>query len=155
MSVMDIAVGVAIVGLIMVRQMCVRPVAEDARMVLFLVLGVLGVVSMSRTLQGHQVPMSAVVLLVGSLVLAAVLGGVRALSVRVWRAPDGRALRQGSAVTAVLWIVSIAAHLGADLWLDKLSDVAGLGASSILAYLAITWAAQSAVIRSRALRLAV
>lgn len=152
MSVVDIVVGVAIVGLIMIRQLRVRPVAEDGRTALLLVLGVLGVASMSRTLHGQQVPMSAIGVLVASLVLAAVLGGVRALSVRVWREPDGRALRQGSTVTAILWIVSIAAHLGADLWLDKLSDVAGLGASSILAYLAITWGVQSAVIRSRALR---
>lgn len=154
MGVVDIVVGLAIVGLITIRQVRVRPVREDARVALLLALGVLGVLSMSRTLRGHHVPASAVAVLVASLVLAGVLGGVRALTVRVWREPGGRALRQATTVTVILWIVSIAAHLGADLWLDKLSDVAGLGASSILAYLAITWAVQSAVVRARALRLA-
>lgn len=151
---MNIVIGLAVVALILARQLRVRPVREDARVAVLLVLGVLGVVSMSRTLRGHHVPTSAVAVLVASFVLAAVLGGIRALTVRVWRESDGRAMRQGTTVTAILWIVSVAAHLGAELWLDKLSDVAGLGASSILAYLAITWAVQTAMIRGRALHLA-
>jgi hypothetical protein len=59
-------------------------------------------------------------------------------------------MRQGAAITAALWIVSIAVHLGADVWLVKLSNIAGLGASTIAIYLAVTWGTQGAVLRSRA-----
>jgi hypothetical protein len=41
-----------------------------------------------------------------------------------------------------------------DVWVDKLSDVAGLGTSTITVYLAITWAVQGHVVRERAARLA-
>lgn len=147
--------GVLVVALIVWRQFRIRPVREDAQVAILLGLGVVGVVSMSRTMHGHQMSPEIIAVLVASLVLAAVLGGLRALTIRVWREPGGRAMRQGTAITGALWIVSIAAHLGADLWLDKLSDVAGLGASSILAYLAITWAVQGIVVRERATHLVI
>jgi hypothetical protein len=36
-------------------------------------------------------------------------------------------------------------HIVADIWVDDLSDIAGLGTSTILVYLAITWAVQGYV----------
>ena len=44
--------------------------------------------------------------LAGSLVLAAITGAIRAMTVRVW-IQGGQALRQGTWITALLWIVSL------------------------------------------------
>ena len=155
MSITNIALGLLVVFLIMRRQLRVRPVREDARRGILVVLAVLGVTSMSRTMHGHHIAPSVIAVLVASLVLAGVLGGIRGLTVQVWRDPSGQALSKGTAVTIGLWIAAIAVHIAADIWLDQLSDVAGLGASSIMAYLAITWVTQGLVIRSRATHLAI
>lgn len=155
MSVANIVLGVLVLALILRRQLRVRPVQEDARIWLLAVLAVLGVSSMSRTLHGHHVSSGVVAVLVASLVAAAVLGGIRGLTVQVWRDTGGRALRKGTALTAGLWIASIVLHIVADVWVDDLSDIAGLGTSTILVYLAITWAVQGYVVRERAARLAI
>jgi hypothetical protein len=154
-SIANIALGLLVVFLIMQRQLRVRPVREDTRRGILIVLAVLGISSMSRTLHGHHVPHSVIAVLVASLVLAGVLGGIRGLTVQVWRDSSGQVLRKGTAVTIGLWIAAIAVHIGADVWLDQLSDVAGIGASTIIVYLVITWATQGLVIRSRAARLAI
>jgi hypothetical protein len=148
----NILLGLLVVGVIIVRQLTARPVREDSRMMLVLLLGAYGLVAIARTVRGHHVSAAVIAALTASLVAAAALGGIRAQTVRVWRDPSGRPMRQGTAVTAALWIVSIAVHLGADVWLAKLSDIAGLGASTIAIYLAVTWGTQGAVLRSRALR---
>ena len=71
----------------------------------------------------------------GSLVLAAGFG-VRAATVRIWL-QDGRPWSRVSGVTASLWIVALAAHLGYD------ALVAGhgrddVGAATIVLYLAVS-----------------
>lgn len=80
--------------------------------------------------------------------------GIRGLTGQVLRDAGGQALRKGTAITAGLWIGSIVLHVVADVWVDKPSDVAGLGTSTITVYLAITWAVQGYVVRERADRLA-
>ena len=69
---------------------------------------------------------------------------------RVWRTEDGTAVSKGSAVTAGLWILSLAAHLALEYGIDRSTKVAGLGASTLLLYLAVTLGAQREVIRRRA-----
>jgi len=154
-NVANIVLGLLVLVLILRRQVRVRPVREDARIGILVLLAFLGITSMSRTLHGHHVSHSVIAVLVATLLAAGVLGGIRGLTVQVWRDPGGRALRKGTAVTAGLWVASIAVHIGADIWLDGLSDIAGLGTSSILIYLAITWALQGFVVRERAGRLAI
>ena len=154
-NVANVVLGLVVLVLILRRQVRVRPVREEARIGILVLLAFLGITSMSRTLHGHHVSHSVVAVLVASLLVAGVLGGIRGLTVLVWRDPGGQALRQGTAVTIGLWIASIAVHIGADLWLDDLSDIAGLGTSSIMVYLAITWAVQGFVVRERASRLAI
>jgi hypothetical protein len=150
----NILLGLLVVAVIIIRQLTVRPVREDSRMVLVLVLGAYGLVAIGRTLRGHHVSVAAMAVLVASLVGAAALGGMRALTVRVWRDQSGQLVRRGTAITAALWIVSLAVHLGADMWLTKLTNIAALGASTIAIYLAVTWGTQATVLRSRAMRLA-
>jgi hypothetical protein len=154
-NIANVVLGLLVVGLILRRQLRVRPVREDARIGILVLLAFLGVTSMSRTLHGHHVSHSVIAVLVASLLVAGVLGGIRGLTVQVWREPGGQALRKGTAVTAGLWIASIAVHIGADIWLDGLSDIAGLGTSSIMVYLAITWAVQGFVVRERASSLSI
>jgi hypothetical protein len=146
----NIVLGLCIVGVIIVRQLTIRPVRGDSRMVLVLVLAGYGVAAIARTIRGHHVSAAVIGVLVASLLGAAALGGVRALTVRVWRDPDGRLMQRGTATTAALWIVSIAVHLAADAWLAKLSTIAGLGASTVAIYLAVTWGVQGTVLRLRA-----
>lgn len=58
--------------------------------------------------------------------LAAITGAIRAMTVRVW-IQAGQALRQGTWITAVLWVVSLGVHLGYDYLVDGKGSQAGLG----------------------------
>ncbi len=88
-----------------------------------------------------------------SLVVGGALGAVRALTVTIWRVPDGPALSKGTIATALLWAVSLGAHLAMQVGIDNSTKIAGFGASSLLLYLAVTLGAQREVSRRRAARL--
>ena len=77
------------------------------------------------------------------------LGAIRAATVRIWRAQDGSAWRQGTMLTAALWLISLAAHLALDTIIDHASRIAALGTSSILLYLAVTLGVQREIVRRR------
>jgi hypothetical protein len=70
----------------------------------------------------------------------------------VWLA-GGQAWRQGNWLTAVLWVVSLAAHLGYDYLVDGKGSQAGLGSASLLLYLSVTLAIQSLILNARAQRI--
>ncbi len=89
--------------------------------------------------------------LLGSLVLAAVFGVLRAATVRIWL-QEGRPWSRGSWVTASLWIVALAAHLGYDALVADHS-IAGLGNAAIVLYLAVSLGIQRLVVHQRAQRL--
>jgi hypothetical protein len=110
-------------------------------------------VSTVRKAHAHSVPAGAVAILVASLAVGAVLGVLRGVSVRVWRRPDGTAWRQGSAVTAGLWLVSLAAHVLAEVLADHRTSIDGLGSSTLLIYLAVTLGIQREIVRVRAAKL--
>ena len=70
---------------------------------------------------------------------------------RVWRDADGTVVRQGSAVTVLLWLLAIAAHLGIDVAIDRVSHpLAGLGSASLVLYLGVVLGIQSLVEQHRA-----
>jgi hypothetical protein len=54
----------------------------------------------------------AVIFIAASLAAGALLGALRATTVRVWREQE-RFMRQGTWLTAVLWLVSVGGHVGA------------------------------------------
>jgi hypothetical protein len=85
-------------------------------------------------------------------VLAAIFGALRASTVRIWF-QDGQAWSQGNWLTAVLWIASLAAHLGYDILVADGKDARGLGAATILLYLAISLGFQRVLVMRRAHRL--
>ena len=151
----NIVIGIAVVALLIVRQLRRQPVRETSAARLMLILGAIGVVEMISASKKHPVGASAVGLIALGLVLAAGFGIWRALTVRLWRQPDGTAWRQGTAATATLWIVAIATHIVIDVIIgDTDEGAAAVASASILLYIAISLGVQREVLRARAAKLA-
>jgi hypothetical protein len=74
------------------------------------------------------------------------------VTTRVWL-EGGQAWRQGNRLTAMLWVVSLAAHLGYDYLVDGNGSQAGLGSASLLLYLSVTLVIQSLILNARAQRI--
>lgn len=147
--VLNIVIAVAVVALVLVRQLRKRPVKQDSRPMLLVVLGVIGLIDLAQYISAHPVRGQDVVLLVGSLVLAAVFGTIRAYTMRLWR-ENGVLYVQGTFVTVLLWLVSIGVHFGADLLVGDSAAAKGLATTSLLLYVAVTFGVQRFVVTSRA-----
>jgi hypothetical protein len=163
-----LVIGVAALALILRRQVRPRPLAGGY--VLVIVLGVIGLAEAGSFLfgtqqfvsflKGHQqhltlaVPDGAAMLAAaaGSLALAAVTGALRAPSVRLWR-QDGQVWREGTGLTVVLWLASLALHLGYDALVARGKADAEFGAATMLLYFAVSLTVQNIVLRARAYRL--
>jgi hypothetical protein len=152
-AVTSIVIAVAVVGLLIVRQLRVRPVREHSSARLVLILAVIGVVQMVQAAKGHHVGAATGVAIATGLLIGAALGAARAMTVRCWRDQDGVAWRQGTWFTAVLWIASLAIHFGIDDWIDRSTTATGLGAADILIYLAVSLGVQREITRLRAAHL--
>jgi hypothetical protein len=145
-------IGVAVLGLLIYRNLVARPVRQANQRV-YLILGIFGIYETVQYLgKNHVETAIAVAALAGSLVLAAVFGAIRALTVRVWM-KDGQPWSQGNVLTAVLWIVALGAHLGYDALLGSHKDVSGLGNATVLLYLVVSLAVQRFIVVARAGRL--
>ena len=107
-------------------------------------------------LKGHtENDTKIIVAVIGSLVLAAVFGVLRALTVKVWR-ESGQPLMKGSWLTGVLWAIAVAAHLGYDYLVIGSSagrNSTALGNSTILLYLAVSLTVQRLILLNRAARM--
>ena len=117
-----------------------------------MILWVIGLVETSQFLRKDHPGTVTFASLAGSLLLAAVFGAARAVTVRLWL-QDGQAWSQGGWLTALLWLAALAAHLGYDYLLGRRHGVSGLGSATILLYLAVTLAIQRLLIQYRAQRL--
>jgi hypothetical protein len=144
----NLIIGVAVLALLLSRQLVTRRLSESYR--LSVILAVIGI------LNGHPTDKGGIaVAVIGSLVIALVAGAVRAPTVRVWRGPDGQLLRKGTWLTLVLWIVSLAAHLGYDdLVAGHITGKNGgnVGDATILLYLVVTLTVQRFVLLRRVAR---
>ena len=149
-ALIDIVIGVAVVGLLLARQMRARPVREGSATRISVILGVIGLIELSDATKGHPVGAGPVAWIVASLVVGGALGAARAFSTKIWRVQDGSAMSQGTVVTAVLWVVSLGAHHAMEVGIDHSTKIAGLGASSLLLYLAVSLGVQREVLRRRA-----
>jgi hypothetical protein len=148
----DLVIGIAVLALLVYRQMQVRPVRASYR--LPLILAIIGIVELTTFLHNqHNHTGTVFAALAGSLVLAAITGALRALTVRVW-INAGQALRQGTWLTAVLWIVSLGAHLGYDYLVDGKGPLSGLGNASLTLYFAVTYTIQRFILQAKAQRIA-
>src|SRR5262245_30553208 len=114
-------IGIAVLALLIVRNLRAQPVREFKPR-LILVLGVGGLIETSQYLGQHHAGAVAVAALIGSLVLAATFGVIRAMTVRVW-IKDGQPWSKGSILTAGLWVVAMVVHLGYDAMLNVHKDL--------------------------------
>jgi hypothetical protein len=152
-NITNLIIGVLVLAWVLSRQLMTRRLSESYR--LALILAVIGIVEFVNFLGGHPHDdggISAAV--IGSLVLAAAFGAIRALTVSVWR-EDGQLLRKGTWLTGVLWILSLAAHLGYDdLVAGHVTGKNGgnVGDATVLLYLVVTLTIQRFVLLNRVAR---
>jgi hypothetical protein len=149
---LDIILGVLVLGLVIYRQLVARPInARGLR--LLVVLAVIGVVETVEYLQKYHSGPGTYAALGGSLVLAAVFGVLRAGTVRIW-SQDGQVWSKGNWLTAGLWIVAIAVHLGYDALVARGHGTGGdVGTATIVLYLAVSLGVQRLVSQYRASRM--
>jgi hypothetical protein len=150
----NLIIGIAVLALLLSRQLVTRRLSESYR--LSVILAIIGIVEFADFLNGHPNDDGGIATaVVGSLVIAAVFGAVRALTVRVWRGEDGHLLRKGTWLTAVLWVLSLAAHLGYDdLVAGHITGKNGgnVGDATVLLYLVVTLTIQRFVLLRRVAR---
>jgi hypothetical protein len=149
-----LVIAVVVVALVVRQQLRTRPVRRNGSLITPVVLGVLGAFGIAfgvaSVIKYHPLTALPIVLLVVSFAVAAVFGVARARTVRVWRGSQGEVLRKGSAATTVLWLASVAVHLGLSLWVDHVARAGLLGTASLYAYLAIGLGTQNLLVRRQA-----
>lgn len=147
MGVLDVVLGIAVLGLLIYRQLRTRRVRASVRVPV--VLAVIGVIQAENTLKTVHDTNAVVAGLAGSLGLALVFGVARAMTVRL-SFREGQWWQQGTWLTALLWLAAVAAHFGYDALLG--SNGARISAATIVLYLAVTFGAQWAVVQFRSQR---
>src|ERR1700761_8175551 len=104
-TIVNLIIRLAVLVLLLSRQLTTRPLSENYR--LPVILGVIGLIEFVNFLDGHPHDDGGIAAaVIGSLVLAAVFGAARALTVRVWR-DNGQLLRRGNWLTAALWVLAV------------------------------------------------
>lgn len=152
-DVVGIAIGALVVLLVLSRQVQKRPVREDRGPQFMVILGIVGILEIALYLNGKPINGIAIGVLVGSLVVAAVFGVIRAYTIRLWR-EDGILYRQGNLLTVALWLIAIGVHFGLDLLIDRGGAGGALATNALVLYIAVTFGVQRAVVASRAGQLA-
>src|SRR3984885_1169349 len=146
----SLIIGIAVLALVLSRQLMTRRLSESYR--LSVILALIGIVEFANFLSGHPNDDGGIAAaVVGSLILAAAFGVARALTVRVWR-ENGQLLRRGTWLTALLWILSLAAHLGYDyLVAGHVTGKNGgnVGDATIILYLVVTLTVQRFLLLNR------
>jgi hypothetical protein len=147
----NLLIGLLVLGWIMYRQLQAQPAKADLR--LPLILAIIGIIELTGFLgqHGHH-PGYVFAALAGSFILAIVFAAIRAATMHIW-VDNGQPWRKGTALTAVLWIVSLGVHLGYDYLVDGRGPLAGLGTVSLALYFAITLTIQRLIVQARARRI--
>jgi hypothetical protein len=96
---------------------------------------------------------TAIVALIGSLVIAAVGAAIRVPTFRLWW-QDGQYWRKGTAVTVVLWLVCLGAHLLYEGLMARDSALSGLGAATTVLYFGVSLGIQRVLLAARTVRIA-
>ena len=139
-----LAIDAAILVLLLYRQLTVRPLNDGRLSVVLVGVGLLELVAYG---DHHPLTDGILAYLAASLAISVLLGALRAVTVRIWRQGE-RVLRQGTWLTALLWLVSIGSHIAIGAVLHG-SEAAALGAAT-LAFLGVTLGAQQVVLWARA-----
>ena len=163
---MSIVIALVVLALLLARQVTARPLSGGYLLPLILVIVGLfefaafllgGGQQLAQFLKGHRSLTTihdwstVVTALIGSLVIAALSAAVRAPTFRLWW-QDGQYWRKGTAVTLVLWIASLAAHLGYDDLISHSSALRGIGSATTLLYFAVSLVIQRMFLPARAMR---
>jgi hypothetical protein len=146
----DIVLGVAVLALLICRQLIARPVSAST-LRLLVILGVAGLLQTAQFLGQNHSGALTYGLIAGSLVLAAAFGALRAATVRIW-IENGQAWSRGNWLTACLWAAAVAAHLGYDALVAHGHGDRGLGSATVVLYLAISLGFQRVIVLQRARR---
>jgi hypothetical protein len=149
----DIVIGIAVLALVIYRQLSARPVS-DSGLRTIAILAVVGLLEATQFLQHTHAGAVTYAALAGSLLLAAGFGALRAATVRLWL-QGGQPWTKGTGLTAGLWIMAVAAHLGYDALVTPGHGSSGVGAATVVLYLAVSLGIQRAVVQLRAHRLSV
>jgi hypothetical protein len=152
-NVTSLIIGLAVLAFVLARQLMTRRLSDNYR--LSVILAIIGVVEFVTFLKGHPGnPGGITAAVAGSLVLAAGFGVARALTVQVWR-QGGQLMRKGTWLTAVLWVIAVAAHYGYDdLVAGHITGKNGssVGNATVLLYLVISLTVQQFVLLARVRR---
>lgn len=149
----SVVIGLLVVGWLCYRQLQTRTVKEDRGVRGAVILVAAGLAIAYNYLKVHDVDAVVLALTAGSLVIGIALGALRGRLVHLWR-EDATLYRRGNAVTVVIWIVGLAAHIGLDLLAVQLQPSAeSFGSNTLLLYIALSLAAQKFVMLERAKRL--
>lgn len=157
-----------VLALILRSQVESRPLeANYPRLLILAVIGVaetgvflFGSHQLLSFVQGHHHHLTLIVpngtammaAAVGSLILAVLTGALRTPSVRLWR-QGGQVWRKGTALTVVLWLVSLGLHFGYDAVVARGKGDGGFGAATLILYIAASLTTQHITLTARAWRL--
>jgi hypothetical protein len=144
-----VALDVLIVLYVLSRQRMIRPVPRQLQIRFPIVLIVIGLFQMTSYTGSHHVTRTDYEWVLGTLVVGGViLGAVRALTIKLWTA-NNWVVRQGTPLTLVLWLVSLALHFVGDQGAAH-AGAGNFAASSLLLYIGITLGVQYYVVHRRA-----
>jgi FtsH-binding integral membrane protein len=146
MQLTNVVIAVAVLAYVLYRQVIPRQVREGRLYTIPLVLLVLGVAQGHLVDPAHRSP--SVVLLVAEAACALVFGAYRASTMKIWRDEKGVLWRQGTVVTVLAWVASIAARIG--LAAVGTADHVKAGNGGILMFLGLTLLVQNAIVDWRA-----
>jgi hypothetical protein len=151
MSPVEIVAILAVTAWAIYKQTQISEVHEKGRFKMALIYAIIGL-----AVGGFARPegTTAWTLLAVSIVLSVVVGIARGYLTRVWSSPDGRIMRQGTALTIGLFIGLVLAKfgLGVFAYLDNVEDGAGFG--EVMVMIAIMIAVQAEIVWRRATVLA-
>jgi hypothetical protein len=146
--ILDVVIGLAVLALLIARQLQARRFSNSGWRIV-VILAIIGVVQVSGYLKANHPGAVAYAALGGSLVLAAGFGALRASTVKLWT-QEGQVWSQGNWLTAALWVIALAAHLGYDYLVAPSHGKADIGTATVVLYLAVSFGIQRLVVQQRA-----
>jgi hypothetical protein len=147
----NLLIGLIVLALLVQRQTATRPFDPGRGFRGTVVLALIGLAQLGQDPAAAHARGTAVIVVAGSILAAGAFGLARGQVMRVWRTADGRTWRAGTATSVLLWLIPVALHLAADHYVARLDPAAaGLGAASMLLYLAVSLAGQRLALTRRA-----
>jgi hypothetical protein len=142
----DILLIVVAVGWILFKQVQPAPVKSRLLVIVPVVLAYFGITTTAAKTWSNSTDL---LLIVVGAVISVALGVLRGTTIRVWVGEDGRWWRQGSKATLALWGALLVARAGLYVVAEATGHQAASGVGPLLFALALSFAAQNAVIAVR------